>query len=74
MNDQKHFTSQITLDEMHDEIKREITLRQRVYPQWISTNRISRRTADFRLLILEAIQIHLESEIKKTAPQGDLFQ
>lgn len=59
MNNEKHFTQQITLEEMHDEIKREIALRQRVYPNRIIGGKISERTAAFRVLVLEAVQIHL---------------
>ena len=70
---EKHFTQQITLDEMHDEIKREIAMRKSVYPRWIGNGKIKKETADLRILILEAIEIFLNGELKKTAPQPSMF-
>ncbi len=71
---EKHFTQQITVEEMCDEIKREIEMRRRVYPQWIIGGKISERTAAFRVLVLEAIAIKLHRELKETAPQKELFK
>ena len=73
MNNEKHFTQQITVEEMHDEVKREIAMRQRVYPQWIISGKISERTAAFRVLVLEAISSRLSRELKETKPQKELF-
>lgn len=70
---EEHFTQQITLDEMHDEIKREIAMRKSVYPRWIENGKIRRETADLRVLILEALQIFLNDELKKNAPQKSMF-
>lgn len=69
----KLFTEQITLDEMRSEIKREIAMRQKVYPNWILNGKISERTAAERILILQAIEILIYEEIKKNNPQGGLF-
>lgn len=70
---EKHFTQQITLDEMHDEVKREIAMRKGVYPRWIENGKIKKETADLRVLILEALQIFLNDELKKNAPQKSMF-
>lgn len=70
---EKHFTAQISLSEMEIEIKREIAVRQKVYPQWIIDNRLKPTTAAFRVLVLEAVLIKLQREIKETAPQKELF-
>jgi len=70
----KRFVEQITLEEMSDEIKREIKMRQRVYPQWIINGKITSDVAAFRVLVLEAIQRKLMRELKEVAPQKDLFQ
>lgn len=69
----KNFTQQITLDEMSDEIKRELATRKRVYPRWIENGKIKKEIADFRVLVLEALLIHLGDEIKRDAPQKELF-
>lgn len=71
---EKRFSEQITLDEMAKEISRELVTRKRVYPRWIEDGKISRQTADFRCLVLEAILKKLCAEIKEVAPQQDLFQ
>jgi len=70
---EKHFTQQITLEEMQDEIKRELATRKNVYPRWIENGKIKKEIADFRVLVLEALQIFLQNELKKTAPQKGLF-
>lgn len=71
---EKHFTQQITLEEMSKEISRELVTRKRVYPRWIQDGKIKQETADFRCLVLEAILRKLCDELKATAPQQDLFQ
>ncbi len=70
---EKHFTQQITLEEMQIEIKRELATRKNVYPRWIENGKIKKETADFRVLVLEALNIFLQNELRKTAPQKDLF-
>ena len=70
---EKTFTQQITIDEMLTEIKREIVMRKSVYPRWIENGKIKKETANLRVLILEALQIFLDSELKKTAPQPSMF-
>jgi hypothetical protein len=70
---EKHFTQQITVEEMLTEIKREIAMRKSVYPRWIESGKIKKETAASRVLILEALQIFLDSELKKTAPQPSMF-
>jgi len=70
----KRFVEQITLEEMSDEIKREIKMRQRVYPQWIIDGKIASDVAAFRVLVLEAIHRKLLRELKEVAPQKELFK
>ena len=70
---EKNFTQQITLEEMQEEVKRELATRNRVYPRWIQDRKIKKDVADFRVLVLEALQIFLQNELRKTAPQKDLF-
>ncbi len=70
----KRFTEQITLEEMSDELKREIAMRQRVYPQWIISGKINEQTAAFRVLVLQATANLIHDKIKAESPQQDLFQ
>jgi hypothetical protein len=70
---QKKFRQQITLEEMNDEIIRELSVRKRVYPRWIQDGKIKKETADFRCLVFEAIMFKLYEEIKATSPQKGLF-
>ena len=70
---EKHFTQQITIEEMLTEVKREIAMRKSVYPRWIENGKIKKETANLRVLILDALQIFLDSELKKTAPQPSMF-
>lgn len=45
----------ISLEEQLKEIRREIAVRQRVYPGWILEGRITKTLADLRIATLEAI-------------------
>ncbi len=65
---------QITLEEISEELKREIKTRERVYPRWIEQGRIDAPVAANRVLILQAAFAFVEAELKKNAAQGDLFQ
>lgn len=69
----KQFTQQITLAEMSDEVKREIAMRKSVYPRWIENGKITKETADFRILVLEALQTFVQEELRRTAPQQPMF-
>jgi hypothetical protein len=69
----KQFIQQITLDEMRDELQREIKMRQAVYPRWILSGKIDERTAAIRVLVLQACLAFIETELKKNHAQGDLF-
>lgn len=69
----KQFTQQITLEEMSDEVKRELATRKRVYPRWIEDGKIKKETAGYRVLILEALEIFLQEELRKQSPQQTMF-
>jgi len=69
----KIIREQITFVEMRDEIARELSVRKRVYPRWITEDKISESTAHFRMLVFEALVFHLHDEVKRREPQGDLF-
>jgi hypothetical protein len=69
----KQFTQQITLEEMSDEIKREIAMRKSVYLRWIENGKITKETADYRVLVLEALQIFVQEELRRTSPQQSMF-
>ncbi len=64
----------ITLEEMRDELKREIKMRGVVYPRWIESGKIDRRIAADRVLILKACFAFIEAELKKNHAQGNLFE
>jgi len=65
---------QITLEEIADELKREIKTRQRVYPRWIEQRKIDATIAVNRVLILQANLALIEVDLKKNAAQKELFQ
>lgn len=71
--DQKLFIGQITLDDMHREIVREIKVRQSVYPNWIANGRITQTAADYRITVLEALALKLSEMMLKEKPQQGLF-
>lgn len=61
---EKHFIDQITLEEMRDEVKRELDTRRRVYPRWIADGKIKKEVADLRILIFQALLVHLNDKLK----------
>ncbi len=65
---------QITLEEIAEEMKREIKVRQRVYPRWIEQGKIDSQIAANRVLILQANLALIEAEVNKNAAQMELFQ
>lgn len=64
---------QITPEEMRDEVKREIKMRERVYPRWVEIGKMSEHEANQQMLKMQACLTFIESELKKNAAQGDLF-
>ena len=69
----KQFIVQITVEEMADEVKREIKMRERVYPRWVESGKMSKQDADLQILKMRACLSFLETELKKNCAQGDLF-
>ena len=69
----KQFIEQITVEEMTDEVRREIKMRERVYPRWIENGKMSKYEADLQILKMRACLSFLETELKKNHAQGDLF-
>ncbi len=70
---EKHFVQQVTIDEQLAEVKREIAMRQKVYPKWIESGSLPKQKADFQILAMEAVLISLQETAKEKAPQAGLF-
>jgi hypothetical protein len=70
---EKHFVQQITIDEQIAEVKREIAMRNKVYPKWTEAGSLSKAKADFQILVMEAVLISLQEIAKQKAPQAGLF-
>ena len=70
---EKHFAGQITIDEQIAEVRRELAMRNKVYPKWIEAGSMQKSKADFQLLVMEAVLISLQTIAKEKAPQGGLF-
>lgn len=69
-NDQKHPTTRMTREQVLNELRREISMRERLYPNWVRTGKLKKGTADLRLNALkEALRI-IEAD---TTKQGSLF-
>ncbi len=70
---EKHFVQQITIDEQIAEVKREIAMREKVYPKWIELGSLPKQKADFQILVMEAVLILLEEIAKQKSSQAGLF-
>lgn len=70
---EKHFVQQITIDEQINEVKREIAMRNKVYPKRIEAGSMPKSKADFQILVMEAVLISLQEIAREKAPQAGLF-
>lgn len=52
----------VTLDDMIEEVARELRLRARFYAERVRTGRMNRRRADRQFDVMEAVLKHLEEE------------
>jgi hypothetical protein len=52
----------VTRTEMIAELHREVALRKRLYPAWVTEKKLNSRTAQRRIHILEAIIFDLEEQ------------
>lgn len=52
----------ISLDEQIKEVRREIGLRRRVYPQFVASGRITQAKADKQMAAMEAVLETLEAK------------
>lgn len=69
----KNFLTQITIDDVIDEIRRELKVRERVYPDWIASGRIKQGCAEFRKNCLIANLQLLEEIARDRSAQKKLF-
>lgn len=44
-------------------VRREITMRRRVYPRWVEANRMSQAKADEEIAVMEAIVADYERQV-----------
>ena len=70
----KQHVEQITLEEIAEELKRELAMRGRVYQRWIEIGKLDADTGNLQILKLRACLAFIEAELKKNDAQGDLFQ
>lgn len=60
-----------TIDQMIACVKREVSMRERVYPRWIEAGRMTPEKADAELNTMRAVLKKLERE--RDAAQGSLL-
>lgn len=54
-----------TLEDQIAELKRELSMRETVYPKWIFDNRLKKETADLRIERLESAIVSLEELLRR---------
>ena len=50
----------VSVDEQITCVKREIAMRERVYPRWVDGGRMTQKAADTELLLMRAVLLTLE--------------
>jgi hypothetical protein len=50
----------VPIAEQVAEIKREIALRQRVYPRWVGLGKLTQRAADRQIAVMQAVLAKLQ--------------
>lgn len=53
-----------------DELKRELKMRERVYPRWVASGQLKQRDMEHRLNCLRAVIEDFEARHQPTAKQG----
>lgn len=61
-----------TAEQKRKEVSREIAMRNRVYPQWVQSGRMSKADADRQIEIMKAIEADYREKEKAEDPQGKL--
>lgn len=60
----------VTIDDMIEEVRRELKLRQRLYPQWQrDAGRNKRNMMDRQYHVMNAVLLHLEAQRGGTADE-----
>lgn len=62
----------ITLEQQIACVRRELALRQRVYPKWVATSRMKQAEADKELAAMQAVHDTLAALAEKPAPTPTL--
>jgi hypothetical protein len=60
----------VNLEEQIAEVRRELALRERVYPRWVAAGQLTKQTADRRLTVMRAV---LRTLLDASGERGDLF-
>ena len=64
----------ITITDAIKELKREIALRERVYPKWIASGRLNKELAEKQMARMKAaLQFLEEKKVLLTGKQTELF-
>jgi antibiotic biosynthesis monooxygenase (ABM) superfamily enzyme len=63
----------ITSAEKAKEARREVAMRRRVYPGWVSSGKLSPAAADRQIAVMQAIAEDYERQAMKEKPQGELL-
>lgn len=67
------FLAEITIDEAIAEIRRELVVRENVYPDWIAAGRITEKSAHYHRHCLMAALLFLEIQAREILRQKNLF-
>lgn len=63
---------EITLEQQIACVRRELALRQRVYPKWVSAGRMKQADADKELAAMQAVHDTLSAIAKERQPELSL--
>jgi hypothetical protein len=63
----------VTREELIECVEREIKLRERVYPRWVTEARITPDKANRELFLMRAVRAVVGQLPAPPPPQGDLF-
>jgi len=61
--------STITLDEQIACVRREISMRERVYPRWVESRRLTQQKADAETNAMRAVLATLEGLLARQRPE-----
>lgn len=66
-------SQEVSLDRQQQAVRRELNMRQRVYPRWVANGKMTQAKADEEIAAMAAVLATLERLVAEANPQPPLL-